>query len=199
MSTLFESLRNTESRFLNLGFLALAIIGNQIDSWVYFVCLLLAAAIVSTLKLVHDKKWLASADKYIRIIDTEPILKKALIILSFIALALLLVSYEKEAKWLDFLSDKTPHVLVILPAITGFGNYFDKFVCSIKTFDEGIQLPGRKGVIVPWKEVYTFTDVDNTVTISSSQGEQKFSIDPEDYRYTRAIIADWKSKSGRRY
>lgn len=199
MSTLFESLRNMETRFLNLGFLALAILGNQIDSWHYFACLLLAAAILSTLKLVHDKKWLASADKYIRIIDTEPLLKKALIILSFIALALLLVSYEKEAKWLDFLSDKTLLVLGILPAISSFGNYFDKFVCSIKTFDEGIQLPGRKGVIVPWKEVYTFTDVDNTVTISSSQGEQKFSIDPEDYRYTRAIIADWRSKSGRRF
>lgn len=198
MINFLESLRNVESRFLNLGFLALVLIGSWIDHWFYFACLILVATILATLKFLHDKKWIASADKYIRIIVEHSFMKQALGVLAIIVLTLLFLYYREYFKWLDFINVKPLPVWTIITVITYYGDYFDKFVQSIKSFDEGIQLPGRKSEIIPWKEIHLFTNVEDKITISTNHGEHEFIMDPEDYRYTRAIIADWKLKNGRK-
>lgn len=193
------TLRNIESQILNLVFLALTVLGSWIDHWFYFVCLFAAASLISILKFFHDKAWITAADKYIRVIIQESYLRAAIIFLLIIAIFLLFHYLDEQFKWFDFTNDNTFYSFLFMMVIIYVGDYFEKFVNSIKTFDEGIQLPGRKSEIIPWDEVYSFAEIEDEdkVTISSTMGEHQFAIDPADYRYTRAIIADWKLKSGR--
>lgn len=198
MNNRIATLRNINSRYLIPIFILLAILGNWIDDWYYFISLALVATFFSSLKFFHDKKWIASADKYTRVIFHSPFLEQVIRFLFFIALTFVFIYFRHEIENQELLKMKTTFGLTFLPGIIHLGDYFHKFIDSIKTFDEGIQLPGRKSEIIPWNEIYAFTEVDDTVSISSSKGEHEFNIDPADYRYTRAIIADWKLKNGRK-
>lgn len=198
MKNFAKTLRNIDSRFLNLGFLALAILGYWINHWVYFICLFTAALLISILKFVYDKNWIASADKYIRVIVHRSLIERLLETVLLVSLFLLYFYFNDNFESSEFMRTQVVLVWTFLSVIIYYGNYFIKFVDSIKTFDEGIQLPGRKSEVIPWKEIYSFTQDGHHVKISSSKGEHEFDIDPEDYRYTRAIIADWKLKNGRR-
>ncbi len=193
MNNRFSFITRIETRWLDLSFIALAIAGNWIDSWLYFPLLIALAAILGLIRYLHDRKWLKEATEYLRIQQNRSIGK--------IAVAVLLITGGVLAlQYYDLLEDlnlkrHTTSTLLAIQCILLLSNQLNIFVDSIKTFEDGLQLPGRKGKLLLWRDIHSMK-LDDTLQISGNE-DYTFDIDERDISRTRKAIDFWQKRSGR--
>lgn len=184
-----------QSNWLNLAFMALAILGNWIDHWLYFPALVSASVILGVIRYVHDQKWLKEAVEYLRIVRNRSIWKTAAILLLFVVSFLLLHHYELTES-VD-LKESTTLSLLIISFVSVISDRIPIFVDSIKTFEETLQLPGRKGKHIPWKAIRSIELDDQSQLIISGEQVYSYGIDEQDIRRAQTVIQFWKERSGR--
>lgn len=192
MNKRFSFITRIETRWLDLSFMALVIAGNWIDGWLYFPLLIAMAAIVGLIRYLHDRKWLKEATEYLRIQQNRSIGKIAVAVLVITGGVLALQYYDL----LEDLNLKrhTTSTLLAIQCILLLSNQLNIFVDSIKTFEDGLQLPGRKGKLLPWRDIHSMK-LDDALQISSKD-DYTFDIDERDISRTRKVIDFWQERSG---
>jgi len=195
MNNWIHSITNWNSRAIGLVVYGLMILGDFINHWNYFICVIAIISVISFIRYFHDRKWLKNAEKYIRIRDNQALWKQIVVYVIIIGSIIALIELDVHLE--DYLSGKTLIAFAIINVFLIFQDHFQKFVDSVKSFEEGIQLPGRNQELIPWKEIYTFT-FENKLFISSSKGEYEFLIHTEDPEHANGMISDWKERNGKR-
>ena len=200
MNNLLGSIQGAKHMFFMRGFFLAIVVANYLNDQFFFACVVFAALVISIIRFHHDKKWLADADKYVRIPIKTNFSKTAVIIIASICIGITFqLDYAQDLldKYSPEIHDASIMSWLAVGILLSISNYYQKFVDSIKSFDDGIQLPGRKSEIISWREIYEFK-LEEKISISCSKGEHEFDFDPKDFSYARALVADWKSKNGRR-
>lgn len=195
MNNLLVTIQKTELRFLFLVFLLAVVVGNSLNNTLFYAGIIFAVIIIAIIRFQFDKKWLKNADKYVRIKIKRSYWKSGLLLLASICIGYILQEALFQLK--DTIREATIISWGTISIILSIGNYHYKFADSIKSFEDGIQLPGRQSELIPWKEIYSL-EIKEKVFISSSKGEHEYDIDPDDFGFTREMISDWKSKNTRR-
>lgn len=90
------------------------------------------------------------------------------------------------------------NITVIYAVIIYFGLIFatryDHFMRSLRSFEEGIKLPGRKSPIIAWEEVTDMKIEKETLTITIHGDTTTFNCDRRDTNDLRAIVDYWENK-----
>lgn len=199
MNNLLTSIRNWNSKWINLIAFGFVVLGNFIDHIGYFIGLVSVVFVVSIIRFFHDRKWLKDAEKYIRMTEKLPLWRRIIGIVWTVGLLLLILETDFISRAGEYVSDKTLTTFVCVSLILALSDYYQKFVNSVKSFEDGIQLPGRNQELIPWKEVYEFNfSQEEKITISSSKGEQEFIIHKDDPEQVNGMISDWNQRNGKR-
>ncbi len=73
--------------------------------------------------------------------------------------------------------------------------YYQKFVNAIRSFNEGIKLPGRDTTLIPWRKIYAIQINENIVTIQSSDQKDTWQLDNRDVDEMNDIIKVWENNT----
>jgi hypothetical protein len=167
-----------------------------LDNVYFLIPLALIAVIIGIWEYKKSKEELKSADKYcrieIRIADQNNFFKsKWFQFILFIIIGIgiyLLVVYPSS---IDF-SPAAQGLIYLIMISFHFGNMYHIFTGSIRSFEEGIKLPGRNANVIPWHKVNAIQMENLTVSITHEGGSDAWLLKSADEEDMQLMIADWE-------
>jgi hypothetical protein len=75
-----------------------------------------------------------------------------------------------------------------------FAGYYDKFVNSLRSYPEGLKMPGRNSNIIPWEQIDQMRIIDEAIEIDHRGTLIKLKIDRRDMGDLAEIVESWKKK-----
>ncbi len=85
---------------------------------------------------------------------------------------------------------------VVFPlSIFSASNYYNNFIDSIRSFNDGIKLPGRNATLIPWKKIGMLHLNCNTITVQNNDKKNTWQLDNRDVDEMKDIIKVWENNT----
>ena len=169
-------------------FLPVTMIGHLI-----FIVLTMFSLVFGIRMFVQDKIELKEAKYYIRMRRTkawESVVYLLITIALVIACVRLMNHYKIELKSSVFILYCFP---ILLSGI--LEKYYQHFTGSIRSFENGLKLPGRSNPLIAWENIEKMTLDESEVTFEIDGIERQFKIDDRDREDANGMIRQWQENN----
>ena len=147
--------------------------------------------VLGIIQFIKDRRELKQALFYARV--PTPLWREILSSAILIGILVLTTFIPDEYRNILFKGNSSFFIFPLLIASVLDG-YYTKFTESIRAFESGIKLPGKKSQLIGWSAIHNLTRTESMTCIESSEITQEYKIDDRDHEDFDAIVGTWQSK-----
>lgn len=158
-----------------------------------FIVLTMFSLVFGIRMFVQDKRELKAAKYYVRMRRTKS-WKSFVYLLIAIAFVIAFVRLMEHYK---IELESSVYILYCFPILLAdiYGNYYQHFTDSIRSFENGLKLPGRSNPLIDWENIEKMTLDESEVTFEIAGIERPFKIDDRDREDANGMIGQWQENN----